>query len=603
MNRLLLLVTFIFPFALQAQLSEDFTDGDFISNPVWAGDVSRWQVNNSELQSASAVANDTFYLSTVSSAVAGTQWELWMKLDFSTSGNNYVDVYLVSSQPDLKSSLNGYFVRIGGTPDEIALYRRDGLTSTKIIDGMDGRSQLSSSNNIFKIKTVCTSGNEWKLYDDPTGVGNNYFLEGAITDATYSTGDYFGFYIRQSTSSFFNKHFFDNIYVGAIIPDTVKPAISSVQVLSSATIDVKFSEALEQVSAEDILNYTVNNGIGNPVTSTRDATDFSLVHLAFTNAFVSGLGNTLTVNSVADLENNLIPANANINFTFYTPQPAAATDIIFNEVLFNAKSVGVEFVEIYNKSQKVIDLKMLQFAKEDLTTHQLTAPESISSSNFYLLPGEYLVLTDDSAKVRSQYVTHNTNAFLEMNLPDLLSSEDIIVLLDQSSLEIDKLHYYEDWQFPLLNSTDGVSLERISFFEPTDQQSNWHSASEQAGFATPGYQNSQFVKNENYGSEVTITPEIFSPDNDGKDDVMSLYFTFNEPGYVANVVVYDSRGRMVKKIADNLLLGTTGTIFWDGITVDNAKARTGIYVVYLEVFNESGDTKKFKRTCVLATKL
>jgi len=165
------------------------------------------------------------------------------------------------------------------------------------------------------------------------------------------------------------------------------------------------------------------------------------------------------------------------------------------------------------------------------------------------------------------------------------------------------LHYYESWHFPLLNTFDGISLERISFYQPTQMESNWHSAAETAGFATPGYQNSQFVANENDGSEVKIVPEIFSPDEDGRDDVMSLYYTFGEPGFVANANVYDARGRLIRKMAENVLLGTSGSLLWDGLSDDHEKARTGIYVIYLEVFNANGEVKKYKRSCVVATKL
>jgi hypothetical protein len=43
------------------------------------------------------------------------------------------------------AAANGYFVRIGGTPDEISLYRDDAGVAVKIIDGTDGRAQVNSS--------------------------------------------------------------------------------------------------------------------------------------------------------------------------------------------------------------------------------------------------------------------------------------------------------------------------------------------------------------------------------------------------------------------------------------------------------------------------
>ena len=603
MKKILFLYILIGPFLAMAQYTESFSDGDFTANPTWSGDVAKWQVTNFQLQSNSTVLNDTFYLSTPLVFADSAQWEIWIKLDYSTSSANYVDVYMVANNPDLKSSFQGYFVRLGGTPDEISLYRRDGLTVTKLIDGVDGRSQPASSNNQFKVKVICQTGGVWSLSDDITGTGSNYVLEGQATDLTYTSGSYTGISIRQSSASFFSKHYFDDLYAGPIVQDTVNPALNTVLPLSTSTLDLKFSEAVATGAAETLTNYSVNSGIGNPVSAQRDATDISVVHLNFSGTFASGVVHTLAVRNVTDLSGNAIDSNTTRDFTFYQTSLPVAGDILFNEVLFNAPTGGVEFVELYNASQKVIDLKDVSLTRVDLATNVLDPPVILSATTYLMLPGDYVVLSDDSGLVKKYYKTENPDAFLNMALPDLLTTEDILVLLNPSSQEIDRLHYYENWHFPLLNTFDGISLERIRFSDPTQQESNWHSAAETVGFATPGYRNSQNIDHSGDGSEISIVPEIFSPDDDGTDDVMSLYYTFSEPGFVANAMVYDSRGRLIRKMAENVLLGTTGSLLWDGLSDNREKARTGIYVVYLEVFNSTGEVKKYKRSCVVATKL
>jgi hypothetical protein len=278
-------------------------------------------------------------------------------------------------------------------------------------------------------------------------------------------------------------------------------------------------------------------------------------------------------------------------------------DIVINEVLFNARTGGVEFIELYNNSQKTIDLKNMKIAKEGLTTHILTVPVIITSSSHLMLPGDYLVLSDDFTKVKSEYYTPDPNAFLDMNLPDLLTDEDIILLLDTGSNTIDQLHYYSSWHFPLLNIVDGVSLERLNPSRATQDPTNWHSAAETAGFATPGYKNSQNDNSQGSGSEISIDPEIFSPDEDGHNDVVNVHYHFDNPGNVANVNVYDSKGRLVRNLVNNELLGNDGSFAWDGVTNEKGKARIGMYIFYIEVFGINGDTKTFKKTCVLASKL
>ncbi len=591
-----------FAISAQAQFTEDFSDGDLTNNPTWSSDTIKFQVVNGQLQSNSTVINNTFYLSTPSMQSLNAQWEIYVKLDFSTSSANYVDIYLMASQQNLKLPLNGYFVRIGGTPDEISLYRRDGSSNIKIIDGADGRSQSASTNNQFKLKVRRTAANDWILEDDITGSGNSFFTEGLINDVTYTTSSYFGISVTQSTASFFSKHFFDNIYVGALIVDVTPPDISTITVIDSDSISVLFNEPVEQISAETASFYTVNNGIGSPQVALRDATNFSLVHLKFANAFANGLTNTLTINDVRDLSNNPVAVNTSANFTYFNTVIADSFDIVINEVLFNARTGGAEFLELYNRSQKVIDLKDLQIAREDLTTHTLDAPVLISSNSRLLLPGEYVLLSDDSIRVQSFYQSASGH-FVNMNLPDLLTDEDIVYLLDLASKTIDKLHYFSDWQFPLLNTVDGVSLERINYDRATQDQSNWHSASETSGFATPGLRNSQYSEAINDGSTLNLLPEIFSPDNDGFDDVVTIAYHFDQPGFAATVQVFDDRGRRMTQLVKNELLGTDGSWNWDGINDNNEKVRIGIYIIYMEAFNLNGEVKKYKRACVVAGKL
>jgi flagellar hook assembly protein FlgD len=72
---------------------------------------------------------------------------------------------------------------------------------------------------------------------------------------------------------------------------------------------------------------------------------------------------------------------------------------------------------------------------------------------------------------------------------------------------------------------------------------------------------------------------------------------------IANVQIYDSRGRLEKNLARNELLATSGTFFWDGMNDTKTKARIGIYIIYFEAFDTKGNVKKYKKSCVVAGKL
>jgi hypothetical protein len=90
---------------------------------------------------------------------------------------------------------------------------------------------------------------------------------------------------------------------------------------------------------------------------------------------------------------------------------------------------------------------------------------------------------------------------------------------------VDQYTYSSKSHYPLINDTKGVSLERINFDRPTADNTNWTSASSVSGYGTPGYRNSQFSEIAvSQKGEVTVSPEVFSPDNDGFDDNVTLAY-------------------------------------------------------------------------------
>jgi hypothetical protein len=177
-----------------------------------------------------------------------------------------------------------------------------------------------------------------------------------------------------------------------------------------------------------------------------------------------------------------------------------------------------------------------------------------------------------------------------------------VVLMDVDDT-LDLFRYNDDLHFELLNATEGVSLERIDPARPSSDNTNWHSASEAVGGATPGYRNSQYSTAADPSSELVIERAIFSPDNDGFEDVLTMSYQLDGPGFVGNIIIYDRSGRETKKLMQNELLGMSGSISWDGITDENEKARIGPYIVVFEVFDLSGNVEAHRNTVVLAHKL
>ncbi|MFH0867403.1 MAG: lamin tail domain-containing protein, partial [Bacteroidota bacterium] len=382
--------------------------------------------------------------------------------------------------------------------------------------------------------------------------------------------------------------------VNASNPDNTIPELVRVSLINNNSIQVYFSEPMDSLYLLNILNYSIDNSIGNPITAYPVAPGYISVILDFTPSIQVGTVYTITItDTLRDCVGNMLAVSGSARFAI--PQTPLLNDVVINEILSNPKDDGVDYVELYNRSSKVIDLKELVLSSYDTITSTLTDIENITNDGYLLFPAEFVVLTTDPAKVKSQYTTLNPNWFIQMaTFPSYNNDDGIVVLsLKNQTGIIDMLTYTADMQYALLSITDGVSLERINYDRPSDDKTNWHSAAETAGFGTPTFKNSQYSEGVPADDPVSVSPEIFSPDNDGYNDVLNINYAFETPGYMLNVTIYDASGRLVRSLIKNVLLGTSGTFSWDGITDDNEKARIGIYVVYFEVFDLEGNVKHY----------
>lgn len=388
--------------------------------------------------------------------------------------------------------------------------------------------------------------------------------------------------------------------IKTIQPDTRPPEVLRVNVVSSEQLEVFFTEALDSATLEDPLAYDITT-IGNPVRVKLVKPAYKSVFLTLPTPLMESVVYVLRIKgSITDCVGNQIDKNTSARFA--VPSVVSEKDIVINEVLFDPYAGGVDFVEVYNRSQKVLDLKSLFLAHFDTINQSASEIEKITSSGYLFFPGEYLVLSEQEEKVKKQYNTTNARAFLNVpKLPSLNAGEGSICLKTTTAI-IDNFSYNARMHFALLTAVKGISLERVHFDRSSNDVTNWHSASSSVGFATPGYQNSEFAEGIETDETVKIDPEIFSPDEDGINDMVSIYFHLGTPGWSASILVFDSNGRLVRTLLNNQLVGTDGVYSWDGINNNREKEQTGIYIIYLKVFNLSGMIKQYKKVCVLNVK-
>lgn len=278
-------------------------------------------------------------------------------------------------------------------------------------------------------------------------------------------------------------------------------------------------------------------------------------------------------------------------------------DVLISEVLFNPFPGGSDYIEIYNHSEKEVPLNRLYLASRDGDL-ELTQIYALTNTKEIFLPGNYLALTKDTNGVFPWFTIKCTECFLQMTkFPSFNNDEDYVVLLDENKQVIDELHYSDKMHSPLLADEEGVSLERISFEAETSDPANWHSASTASGYGTPGYENSQIEHQDIYEPHVTFSTESFSPNFDGYNDEYQIHYELEKPGYIANVWIFDSVGRLVIQLARNEIIGTHGEIIWNGEDETGQRQHLGVYIALVEIFNTQGKVRKFKDGVVLTDNL
>lgn len=500
---------------LNAQLSDDFSDGDFTDDPTWFGDTDKFSVTIEELQlkDLSPASNDTswLYLSAPTSIEDSTTWEFYIRMAFAASSSNYARIYLAASSPDFSSALDGYYLRIGGhatSTDSIVLFRNDGNASVKVLSGIAGG--VGGDPVVVRVRVTRSTSGEWALWTDYTG-GNNLQLEAAAVDATYTFGQYAGvvcYYSQTRAQSFF----FDDVLITPLYADDEPPLLTAVQTPLPNRIIASFNEPLDPVSISEAGNFQVS-GIGTPVSATPVAGDPGSVELVLPSPMINLQSYTLTANMIED-QNGNVSGEQTFAFTFYNIQPPAPGDVIISEIMADpspeVRLPNAEYIELYNRSDKIIRLNQLSFGVG--TSAQLLP-------DFLLLPGAYAVVCDEDFVPK---FTPFGTVVSVATFPSLTNGGASLALSDQSGTPIFEVSYSADWYADFEKANGGWSLEMINLDRTDlyDCPGNWR-ASEDSEGGTPGQQNSLF------GDALEQTPPILLRTYTESASEISLIF--NEP--------------------------------------------------------------------------
>lgn len=376
--------------------------------------------------------------------------------------------------------------------------------------------------------------------------------------------------------------------------EEVKPVVESLKVIDEHNIELTFNQTMDETTLACSQNYNIG-GI-NPTAASPTGNG---VKITFGTEFESGTVYILHISGLSNCSGVMMDSYSQ---EFMLPAEVSEGQIIINEVMFNPIAPCVDYIELFNPTDMGYDLAGMNIG---LITQSFPSPADtvirvITSTGYLLAPHAFVLLSSNSNAVADYFDIEDRSNFLTVgSCPSLPNGGGQIILTTGDNAVIDRMNYSEKMHYPLLKTTKGVSLERISPSLPSTDVSNWHSASSATAYGTPGYENSVYHQTADGENMLNIEPTTFSPDNDGYNDVCMIGLQNNETATL-NIHILNSEGRDIRHLVKNELVGTNHSVAWDGLDDGGNRVQLGIYIVYAELFGEDGTTRQLKETVIVA---
>lgn len=156
--------------------------------------------------------------------------------------------------------------------------------------------------------------------------------------------------------------------------------------------------------------------------------------------------------------------------------PPTPGELVVNEILYDPPDGQVEFIELYNRSERTIDLTSVRIADNR------RQPVALVQHNRNLPPGGFTVIVQNERAFYDYFP--DIDVLSTTAWPQLNNGGDIVLLFAGGAL-IDSVYYASN------RSAPAVSLERVDPSTPSSDPDNWHPSTADRG-STPGRRNSVY---------------------------------------------------------------------------------------------------------------
>ena len=296
---------------------------------------------------------------------------------------------------------------------------------------------------------------------------------------------------------------------------------------------------------------------------------------------------------------------ANDTLSLNVTQSFDLHSVVINEIMYEPDPGQQEWIELYNRTDARVSLDRWFLRPEGSS-----GPTTERNTASLLLPPEasipprgFLVVAADSSILALRPSGKDVVILNKSGGLSLGNDGDRIVICDLTGLAIDSLVYQPSWHTPDVAATRGHSLERIDPDHDANDFRNWGTSTAPIG-STPGELNTLFVRTAASNAALAFSPNPFSPDGDGFEEICVISYRLPVNTAVLRVRIFDRAGRLIQTLADGLPAASAGEILWNGYDAEGRRARVGPYVVLLEaVDNRGGLTASVKGVIVVATRL
>ncbi|MFN3783407.1 MAG: lamin tail domain-containing protein [Spirosomataceae bacterium] len=287
--------------------------------------------------------------------------------------------------------------------------------------------------------------------------------------------------------------------------------------------------------------------------------------------------------------NSMLDTSFVVGF-FREPKPG---EIVFSELLCNPYENGEKFVELMNISNEILSLKGIVLAQKD-TKNEWDKGQEITSADWIIPPNGYVFLSKNKVKSAAPYLQKRIEMGIEMTrFPSMPQTEGYLGIFDSIGILLDEVRYSEEFHHPSLTSVKGVSLEKIRSEKSSMDSTNWLSATTLAGYATPGFANSQQEQPDSVHKERKVAwwldSPVFSRTNPAFPQKITLHYDVEFPGNIAQIDVLRADGVFLQRLHTAILLGVSGEIEWDGTSVKGLE--TGHYFFNITYFDTRGGSQ------------